>query len=221
MTTKQINKLTMNKTVNVFFEDEKDKLTANIPLQYKIVLYSAETALLEKHGDAQATNTKGKTAVKNHLHDTMIAQTIAYASPAAAYFADLNSPLESQLAVSKSELTKMAGAEVKILCNKIYEILRDHSAVLSPDYVTLAEINQLSNSVAQFDAKAYDAFLSKDNTQNASKLIQIAFKNITISLKSIDRLMKKYELTDNELYNKYRLARKIPNLGTRHKIDPK
>jgi hypothetical protein len=215
MTTKQTNKLNMIKTVNAFFVQEQAKFSTNTPLKTRIATLASQTAQLEIHADAQVTDTTADTAIKNNTHTQMIEHTVVFANAAADYFSDKNSPLEKQLSISASKLKRLSGVEAKIYCTKLYNVINENIAVLNPNYVTTAEAASLLVKINLFDAKTYDANLKIDTTQNATDFVKQDFQNITKSLLGIDRLMKKYSLSNKELLGKYKISRKIMDLGSR------
>ncbi|MCD0480322.1 hypothetical protein LPB90_17940 [Chryseobacterium sp. LC2016-29] len=87
---------------------------------------------------------------------------------------------------------------------------------LDPDYVTTAEMQEWQNAITNFDAKAYDAGLSIDTTQNATRELDEEFKKLKQCIAKIDRLMKKYDILDLSFYGKFKISRKVSDLGTRH-----
>lgn len=90
---------------------------------------------------------------------------------------------------------------------------------LNPDYVTNAETEQWLTAINNFDAKAYDAGISIDSAQNATKDLRTEFKKLNLCLKNIDRLMKKYDVLNKSFHGNYKISRKISDLGIRHDSD--
>jgi len=146
----------------------------------------------------------------------MISLTVAYANAAADYFDDKDSPLAKQLTTSKSKIKNMTGVEAKIYCQKLYIIVNENTKDLDPDYVTASEAQEWLTAIDNFDAKAYDAGINIDKTQNATKDLENEFKKLSVCLSKLDRLMKKYDILNQSFYGNYKLSRKISDLGTRH-----
>lgn len=101
----------------------------------------------------------------------------------------------------------------------MYKLVADNKVSLSPDNVTAAELQEWQDAITNFDAKAYDAGLTIDTTQNAPRELDEEFKKLKQCITKIDRLMKKYDVLNLSLYGKYKISRKISDLGTRHKND--
>ncbi|MGO4709171.1 hypothetical protein AB4Y90_08640 [Chryseobacterium sp. 2TAF14] len=142
--------------------------------------------------------------------------TVAYANTAADFFEGKDSPLSKQLTTNKSKIQRMSGVEAKIYCDKLCKIVAENTVNLDPDYVTAAEMQEWQNAITNFDAKAYDAGLSIDTTQNATRELDEMFKKLRQCITKIDRLMKKYDVLNPSFHGKFKISRKISDLGTRH-----
>jgi len=110
----------------------------------------------------------------------------------------------------------MSGVEAKIYCNKLYNVVNENITDLDPNYVTTSEAQEWFEAINNFDAKAYDAGVSKDTTQNATQDLEEGFKKLSLCLKKLDRLMKKYEILNHSFHGNYKISRKTSDLGTRH-----
>lgn len=216
MTTKQSNRLSMAKTLKQFFSVEQGKYTGNNPLTVRISELNTIVDNLDVLAGIQTTDTTANTGLKTDARTKMISLTVAYANTAADYFDGQDSPLAKQLTTSKSKIKNMTGVEAKIYCQKLYNIVNENTVNLDPDYVTSAEVQDWLTAINNFDAKAYDAGVSIDTTQNATHDLQNEFKKFSVCLSKIDRLMKKYDVLNPSFHGNYKLSRKISDLGTRH-----
>lgn len=216
MTTKQSNRLDMAKILKQFFSAEQAKYEGNNPLATRISEFNAIVDHLDSLATVQITDTTANTSLKTDARLLMVNLTVAYANSAADYFDDKNNPLSKQLTTSKSKIKNMSGVEAQIYCNKLYTLVNENITNLNPDYVTVSEADQWFTAINNFDAKAYDAGLSKDTTQNATKFLEEEFKKLNVCLKKLDRLMKKYDILNPSFHSNYKISRKISNLGTRH-----
>lgn len=216
MTTKQSNRLNMAKILKQLFSAEQTKYEGNNPLVTRISEFNSIVDNLESLATVQSTDTTANTSLKTDARLLMINLTVAYANSAADYFDDKNSPLSKQLTTNKTKIKNMSGVEAKIYCNKLYTLVNDNIGNLNPDYVTTLEAEQWLTAINNFDAKAYDAGLSKDTTQNATKFLEEEFKKLNACLKKLDRLMKKYDILNPSFHGNYKISRKISDLGTRH-----
>lgn len=216
MTTKQSNRLNMAKILKQLFSAEQTKYEGNNPLVTRISEFNSIVDNLESLATVQSTDTTANTSLKTDARLLMINLTVAYANSAADYFDDKNSPLSKQLTTNKTKIKNMSGVEAKIYCNKLYTLVNDNIGNLNPDYVTTPEAEQWLTAINNFDAKAYDAGLSKDTTQNATKFLEEEFKKLNACLKKLDRLMKKYDILNPSFHGNYKISRKISDLGTRH-----
>ncbi|MFY1047297.1 hypothetical protein [Chryseobacterium sp. GP-SGM7] len=221
MTTKQSNKLDMAKTLKQFFSTEQSKYTGNNPLTARIAELNTIVSNLDAIATLQTTDTTANTGLKTDARLLMIDFTVAYANTAADYFDDKDSPLAKQLTTNKSKIKNMTGVEAKIYCNKLYTTVNENTADLDPDYVTATEMQDWLTAINNFDAKAYDAGVSIDSTQNATQNLEIEFKKLNICLQKLDRLMKKYDVLNQSFHRNYKISRKISNLGTRHNNESK
>ncbi|WP_265427095.1 hypothetical protein [Chryseobacterium sp. YIM B08800] len=216
MTTKQSNRVNMAKILKQLFSAEQTKYEGNNPLVTRISEFNSIVDNLESLATVQSTDTTANTSLKTDARLLMINLTVAYANSAADYFDDKNSPLSKQLTTNKTKIKNMSGVEAKIYCNKLYTLVNDNIGNLNPDYVTITEAEQWLTAINNFDAKAYDAGLSKDTTKNATKFLEEEFKKLNACLKKLDRLMKKYDILNPSFHGNYKISRKISDLGTRH-----
>lgn len=216
MTTKQSNRLTMAKILKQFFSAEQAKYSGNNPLTARISELNTIVNNLDALAEIQTTDTSANTGLKTDARALMINLTVAYANVAADYFDDKDSPLAKQLTTSKSKIKNMTGVEAKIYCQKLYQIVNENTQDLDPDYVTASEAQEWLTAINNFDAKAYDAGVNIDKTQNATKDLENEFKKLSVCLSKLDRLMKKYDILNKSFHGNYKLSRKISDLGTRH-----
>ncbi|CAD7801647.1 hypothetical protein CHRY9390_00807 [Chryseobacterium aquaeductus] len=149
----------------------------------------------------------------------MINLTVAYSNSAADYFDDKDSPLAKQLITTKSKIKNMTGVEAKIYCQKLYGIVDQNAENLDPDYVTTTEKQEWLTAINNYDAKAYDAGVSIDTTQNVTQDLENEFKKLGKCLSKLDRLIKKYDVMNQSFYRNYKISRKTSDLGTRHNTD--
>lgn len=219
MTTKQSNRLDMAKILKQFFSVEQAKYEGNNPLATRISEFNTIVDNLDSLSTVQITDTTANTSLKTDARLLMVNLTVAYANSAADYFDDKNSPLSKQLTTNKSKIKNMSGVEAKIYCNKLYAMVNDNMGNLNPDYVTISEADKWLTAINNFDAKAYDAGLSRDITQNATQFLEEEFKKLNTCLKKLDRLMKKYDILNQSFHGNYKISRKISDLGTRHNTE--
>lgn len=206
----------MAKTLNQFFSDEQLKYKGNNPLITRIAELNTIVSNLEALAAIQTTDTTANTDLKANARGLMIDLTVAYANNAADYFDDKDSPLAKQLTTNKSKINKMTGVEAKIYCGKLYTIVTENTALLDPDYVTASEMQSWLTAINNFDAKAYDAGVKIDTTQNATRELELEFKNLSACLRKLDRIMKKYDILNRSFHSNYKISRKISDLGVRH-----
>lgn len=209
----------MAKTLKQFFSVEQEKYTGNNPLTARISELNTIVSNLEAVAEIQTTDTTANTDLKTDARTLMINLTVAYSNTAADYFDDKDSPLAKQLTTNKSKIKNMTGVEAKIYCQKLYGIADQNKEDLDPDYVTAAEAQEWLTAINNFDAKAYDAGVSIDTTQNATKDLENEFKKLGNCLSKLDRLMKKYDVSNHSFYRNYKISRKTSDLGTRHNTD--
>ncbi|MEG1592724.1 hypothetical protein [Chryseobacterium sp.] len=219
MTTKQSNRLNMAKTLRQFFSADQAKYAGNNPLTIRIAELNTIVENLDNLATTQTTDTTANTNLKRDARRVMVNLTVAYANTAADYFDDKDSPLSKQLTTSKSKIKNMTGVEAKIYCNKLYTVVSNNIGNLDPNYVTASEASQWLTAINNFDAKAYDAGVSIDTTQNATQDLKIEFKKLETCLLKLDRLMKKYDILDSSFHGNYKISRKTSDIGTRHTIE--
>lgn len=215
MTTKQSNRLNMAKTLKQFFSAEQAKYAGNNPLTTRISELNDILDRLDALAEIQTTDTTANTSLKTDARTLMIDLTVAYANTAADYFDDKDSPLARQLTTSKSKIKNMTGVEAKIYCQKLYGIVNENTVNLDPDYVTATEAKEWLSAINNFDAKAYDAGVSIDTKQNATRDLENEFRKLSTCLGKLDRLMKKYDVLNQSFHGNYKLSRKTSDLGTR------
>jgi len=197
MTTKQSNRLNMAKTLRQFFSAELAKYEGNNPVTVRISELNTIVDHLDSLVAIQTIDTTANTGLKADARSLMINLTVAYANTAADYFDDKD-----------------------IYCNRLYNVVNDHIGNLNPDYVTASETSQWLAAINNFDAKAYDAGVSIDTSQNATQDLKAEFKKLGTCLQKLDRLMKKYDILNPSLYGNYKISRKTADLGIRHNEIP-
>jgi hypothetical protein len=220
MTTNQSNRLTMAKTLRQFFSAEQAKYAGNNPLTARIADFNTIVDHLEHLASVQTTDTTADTGLKSDARILMTNLTVAYANTAADYFDGKDSPLSKQLTTSKTKISKMSGVEAKIYCSRLYNVVNDNRANLDPDYVTASEADQWFTAINNFDAKAYDAGINIDASQNATQDLKAEFEKLRLCIQKLDRLMKKYGVLNPSFYGNFKISRKISDLGTRHNETP-
>jgi len=213
MNNTQQNKLRMAEAVQLFFTTDSSAFSQNSPLQDLIANFSSLLESLQNNVRKQATDTTAHTDLKDANRESLIKHIIVYSNAASVYFSDKNSVLAKQFKISKSKLLRQTGVELKAFCNNIYNALDTNIDVLNPQYVTPQNLVTLQEKINLFDAKTFDVSTAKGDVQNATESIRQDLKSIASELKKIDQLMLQYTLTDNELHNRYRIARKTANLG--------
>lgn len=216
MTTKRSNRLNMAKTLRQFFSADQAKYAGNNPLTIRIAELNTIVENLDNLATVQTTDTTANTSLKTDARTLMVGLTVAYANTAADYFDDKDSPLSKQLTRSNSKIKNMTGVEAKIYCNNLYTVVSNNIGNLNPNYVTASEASQWLTAINNFDAKAYDAGVSIDTTQNATQDLKIEFKKLETCLLKLDRLMKKYDILDPSFHGNYKISRKTSDLGARH-----
>lgn len=216
MTTKQTNRLEMAKTLRQLFSAEQAVYAINNPLNVRVAEMNGFIDNIDSLATIQSIDTTANTSLKTNAKALMTNLTVAYANTAADFFDGKNSPLAKQLTTTKSKIQRLSGVEAKIYCNKLYTIVADNAVSLDPDYVTATEMQDWQNAITNFDAQAYDAGVSIDTTQNATKELDAMFKNLKQCITKIDRLMKKYDVLNPSFFGKFKISRKISDLGTRH-----
>ena len=213
MNNTQQNKLRMAEAVKLFFSTDSSAFSQNIPLEERITRFTSILNDLQNHVRIQATDTTAHTDLKDANRESLIKHIVVYSNAASVFFSDKNSVLAKQFKISKSKLLRQTGIELKAFCNNIYDALNSNLDVLNPQYVTPQNLLTLQEKINLFDAKTFDVSAAKGDVQNATEFIRQDLKNIAAELKKIDQLMLQYTLTDNELYNRYRIARKTADLG--------
>lgn len=217
MTTKQTNRLEMAKTLKQLFSVEQAAYAENNPLIARVAELNTSIEQIDAIAGIQNIDTTANTSLKTNAKTLMVNLTVAYANTAADFFDGKDSPLSKQLTANKSKIQRLSGVEAKIYCDKLYTIAADNIVNLNPDYVTAEEMQEWQNAITNFDAKAYDANVSIDTTQNATRELDEGFKNLRQCITKIERLMKKYDILNPSLYGKFKISRKISNLGIQHK----
>ncbi|MFL9835644.1 hypothetical protein [Chryseobacterium terrae] len=216
MTTKQSNRLEMAKTLKQFFTAEQPVYANNNPLNTRVAELNTCIENINTIAGVQSVDTKANTSLKTDAKILMTNLTVAYANTAADFFDGKGSPLSKQLTTNKSKIQRMSGVEAKIYCDKLYQLVAENAVNLDPDYVTAEEMQEWQNAITNFDAKAYDASLSIDTAQNATRELDEVFTKLRQCITKIDRLMKKYDVLNSSFHGKFKISRKISDLGTRH-----
>jgi hypothetical protein len=166
--------------------------------------------------------TPGKVAAKDGAEDALTASTIMIAAGLSALGQTTgNAELKQRAHLTESTFRTVRTIEQINIANLVYDLAKANQEGLAPFGITPAMIEELKSRVAAFDAALKDVASGMAERIGARTAVAEMFNKADELLREeLDPLMHIFRLTDPELYNDYRAARVIKDIGVRHVKTP-
>lgn len=211
MNSRYENKLSMGLTVQSTC-NRYPAVTAQIPafvtgmgdLGVKIQYIQAQAAL-------QAGKTGGVTLNKQNLKAALGEKAFEIASAVSAYANTVkNSALAGKVEFSKSDLLRSRDTETAGLCQNIRAAATDHLAALASYAVTAADLTDLAQKCAAYEAAVTAPADARVSKKTAGENIDAGFVDFDDILENrMDKLMPKFQAISPDFVRDYNNARII------------
>lgn len=216
MNAKQENRFNMYLVVKAFFVTNLVLLTTLPNFQ---VLYNAFLEFIDaisNYSGQQSLNNGGvtKTKLAVRLNLLMLAGNISSRLSAFALFTN-NKILQSEIHFSKSKLKSGSDAKINGWSEIIYNRADANLAQLEDYGVTADTLEGLRDAIDSFVGFMPRPKVGKDNLKEATYKLGENFKDAEHTLAQIDALVFMLELSNPDIFNGYRQARKILGYGIR------
>jgi hypothetical protein len=166
--------------------------------------------------------TPGKVAAKDGAEDALTASTILVAAALSALGQTTGNPeLKQRAHITESYFRTARSTEQINVANLLYDLGKANQEGLAAFGVTPAMIEELKSRVAAFDAALKDVASGMAERVGARTALAEMFNKADELLREeLDPVMHIFRITDPELYNDYRAARVIKDIGVRHLKTP-
>ena len=162
----------------------------------------------------------GKTRAKDESMEDLIDEAIVTAGVIYAYAVGQGDiELETFANVSERELQKVRETEIPIKVKAILDKADEVGESLETFGITQTERDNLRNKLADFNKKAADQNLGITNKTAARDALDSLFDKADKTVDILEKLMKRFENTQPEFYNRFLAAKNIKNKAVRHKAE--
>ena len=166
--------------------------------------------------------TPGKVAAKDGAEDALTASTIMIAASLSVLAQTTGNPeLKQRAHLTESTFRTARSTEQINIANLVYDLAKVNQEGLAPFGITPAMIEELKSRVNAFDAALKDVASGMAERVGARMALAEMFNKADELLREeLDPVMHIFRLTDPDLYNDYRAARVIKDIGVRHVKTP-
>ena len=218
MTRKEINLLSMLKSVVQFFDENPTLLSDKPALKAAVEKLRAFIAEIEALEQTQAKGTKADTALKAETKVSLMNAILkVYAGIAAHGAATNDTRLKIAADVTEYELKKMRDNSLISEARSGYELALPLATELVIWHVSQADIDALDTNSAEFDAKDPAIKNIKARSIQATAEIKVKLDEAyNFTKDSIDAMMLPYKMVNPTVYGHYQNARTIINTAGGH-----
>ena len=213
------NKRTMYKAVTDLLDANTTKTAAIPALATALNSFKDLVDSISEKNQLKDTAASGKTALKTQLANDLIAVTVPVASALFALGSSNNDPRLKELGdVRKSDLQNLRDTELTDKVTIIKNLADANAAALAAYGVLPAEIAAIYTKSIAYDNSLGDKESSFSTKSSAGSVMSGIFKQAdTILTDQLDRMMEKFNSSDQQFYLEYKSAREIKDLG--HRFD--
>jgi hypothetical protein len=217
MTNREQAKMTMYAGTDTFLTDNVAVYTGNVAFETEKAKFDAAYVLVKKVAAKTGTDNSGFSEEKNLAKTEMAKQAAKLSGFAKVRFEDLGElDLAGQLHIGDSDYTHLSDSQSVTRAQATHDLLNANLAMLTPDYVTAANITALDTVIGDFES----AQGSSDAVHQTEPEDTSAFKDslpvIDKSLGNLKLLGRFYEDTASEFYNELLLVTQIPPVNVHH-----
>jgi len=219
MTRKEINLLSMLKSVVQFFDENPTLLSDKPALKAAVEKLRAFIAEIEALEQTQAKGTKADTALKAETKVSLMNAILkVYAGITAHGAATNDTRLKMAADVSEYDLKKMRDNYLISEARKAYELSLPLATELVTWHVSQADIDALDTNSAAYDAKDPAIKNIKARSKQATADIKTKLdESYSFTKDSIDAIMLPFKMSNPTTYGHYQNARTIINTAGAHK----
>ncbi|MGE0079429.1 MAG: carboxypeptidase-like regulatory domain-containing protein [Bacteroidales bacterium] len=216
MTNPQESRFGMINTV-LEFGDRNQPIVSQLP-QYtenheKLKALSGDISIASEQ---QRIDTKGSTADKNHLADTLITLVADCARKLTAYAKLSNNlTLLGEVNMAESTFRHLSNTALHDYSQIIYDRGQENFEHLAEYEITTESQAALLLSIQRYGESLVKPRLNTTLTRQATKRLEVLFEKANAVLENMDAAVGIIRLSQPNFYNGYRTARKVINVGTR------
>ena len=226
MRTNQKNKLHMFNSVAAKLAENITKLSFLSALPAALQRFNQTVQLIEAKETERSDQTTGKLEVRDEAEDVLVELLVQVSSSLTAYASSSNNTeLYEKAKVKKSELHRLRDTELLLKAKSIQALAQQYSEHVVPFGTTAEILTAFQQAIPAFETAAGNVDKGFAGRSGARISVYDAFDEADAILKDqIDNLMESVKKVDYQLYNEYRAARVIHDLGgsrdTKRQIPP-
>ena len=218
MDSNQSNKFSM---YNATLELLKDNAARGAGIQAfaaSLAKLEALVSQIQEKDKERMGKTPGKVAAKDGAEDALTVSAVTIAAELSALAQTTGNPeLKKRAHLTETTFRAARSTEQINIANLIYDLGKANQEALAPFGITPAMIEELKSLVAAYDAALKDLAGVMAERVGARTAVAEMFNKADELLKDeLDPVMHIFRLTDPELYDDYRAARVIKDIGVRH-----
>jgi len=219
MNRKELNELSMLKSVREFLNLNEDALKTYAPIVQAKVRLNADIEEIELLGETQATDTKSEFAIKTYEKQELNANVLkvsAALTAVAASTSDLK--LRAVSDIDKTALNRLREGDYNIRVKAIVAAARPIVEQLAVWGVTPADLDAIEdksgNLMKKIPALHNKKIITKQASVDLKQKLSDTKKDLTDTL---DALMLPFQTLNPTLHAQYKSARKLVSLSATHK----
>jgi hypothetical protein len=213
------NKLSMYKAINLALNNKK-ALWEDFPaLKRAIEAFKALIVEIDKLDVYTAGSKKGVALGKKLQREKIIDLTMELATMLCALEAQTpEKTIRTRIDYSRTDLVKKRDFDLEIACSQIATVATNEKERLSLCGIDESEIETLKQEIDLFAEYVPAVRRAIADRKVANEKLQNLFAQADELLRNqLDRLMTRYQKTDLDFYNFYKISRHVINYGVRHK----
>ncbi|MGD0036558.1 MAG: hypothetical protein ABSC53_04610 [Bacteroidota bacterium] len=215
MRTNQKNKLRMTKAVIAKLSANSAELAQVPAIAPALAKLSQCVQSIETKETERGDQSTGKLEVRDEAEDILVEALVQVSSSLTAFASSSNdTELYEKAKIKKSVLHRLRDEELLLKAKSILALAQQYAVQLVPFGTTAEIITSFDQAIASFQTAAANVDTSFSGRSGARLSVNEAFDESDIILKDqLDNLMESVKKIDPQLYNEYKIARVIHDLG--------
>lgn len=218
MRKQQENRFTMIITVITYLERFFQIVNRVPELEENLGILKTKKAEISIKDERKKTALTGKTLTKQQAKDNAVKSAMAVSGALFAYGKKITDHvIIERSSLIKSELDRMRDTELAELLESLNELATEKLNVLGPYGISEARLNLFAERIESLNKALGDKEDSGVARSGAVKSLNDLFKEADQILLSMDKLVIGLNEDEPEFVRDYNTARKVKNLGLRHR----
>lgn len=218
MIKKHENKIAMLDGVHAFINEHENIKAANSGLALVNTDLGNKIEEIRSLENTRMNIFKGRTISKNKSRAEIINLGFDFASKLFDYGKkSRNSELVSQSDFNRSEISQIRDTELINRLQNISENVESNQEALLTYGITPEKFGEYKEKVQSFISTLESKTTSQAVKISAGKTISVLFREADVILKTLDKMIESFQLTEIGFYKGYKAVRSIKDLGRRYR----